>query len=98
MVWINEYSNFSEEHVEVLPWLLPVFEKSPMYQIMMKEDIFALSKDTDTFLKSVEGCEEEQYSPAANSKLIVLLREQDINLQKIRLQLVQKDKLVSVCL
>lgn len=98
MVWINEYSNFSEEHVEVLPWLLPVFEKSPVYQIMMKEDIFALSKDADTFLKSVEGCEEEQYSPAANSKLIVLLREQDINLQRIRLQLVQKDKLVSVCL
>lgn len=96
MVWMNDDSNFLEEHVEVLPWLLPVFEKTPMYQEMMKEDIFALSKDADTFLKSVEGCEGEQYSPGTNSKLIVLLREQDINLQKIRLQLVQKDKLISV--
>ena len=55
-----------------------------------------LSNDADTFLKSVEGCEDEQYSPVKNSKLIVLLREQDKCLQKVRFDLVQKQKLISV--
>lgn len=68
----------------------------PLYQSMVKDDIFLLSKDLDTFLKSVEGCEDDQYSPANNSQLIVLLRDQDTRLQKARLLLVQKEKVVDV--
>ena len=86
-----------EEPVTVLPWLLPIFKDSPAYQQMVKEDILMLSKDEDTFIKSVEGCEDDQYDPLKNSKLIVLLREQDKSLQKIRFALVQNEKRIDVC-
>ena len=44
---------FLESPVTVLPWLLPEFRELPEYQRMLKEDILLLSKDLDTFLKSV---------------------------------------------
>ena len=87
---------FIESPVTVLPWLLPEFKELPEYQRMLKEDILLLSKDLDTFLKSVEGCEDEQYNPSKNSQLIILLREQDMRLQKARFLLGQKEKKVDV--
>ena len=85
-----------DEPVTVLPWLLPIFKDSPAYQQMVKEDILMLSKDEDTFTKSVEGCEDDYYNPTKNSRLIILLREQDKTLQKIRFTLVQNEKRIDV--
>ncbi|KAK8817218.1 hypothetical protein WA556_003114, partial [Blastocystis sp. ATCC 50177/Nand II] len=75
----------------VLPWDLPEFVASPMYQSMLQSDILQLSKDPETFLKAIEGCEDERYSPNSNAKMIVLLRKADKQLQTIRFQLVQQE-------
>lgn len=76
--------------------MLPEFVSSPVYQNMIKCDILLLSNDPETFLKSCEGCEDPKYSPNNNAKLIVLLRQHDEQLQKIRFQLVQRDAKVDV--
>ena len=75
----------------MLPWDLPEFVASPMYQSMLQSDILQLSKDPETFLKAIEGCEDERYSPNSNAKMIVLLRKADKQLQTIRFQLVQQE-------
>ena len=63
---------------------------------MIQDDILLLSNDEETFLKSVYGCEDDRYSPINNRQLIMLLREKDVQLQKIRYQLVQKQKQITV--
>ena len=64
----------------------------------LREEVLILSKDLDTFLNDVEGCEDEKYSPEKNSELIVQLREKDSRLQKARFLLVQRDNLIDVML
>ena len=81
----------------MLPWDLPEFVASPMYQSMLQSDILQLSKDPETFLKAIEGCEDERYSPNSNAKMIVLLRKADKQLQTIRFQLVQQEGKIDVC-
>ena len=63
---------------------------------MIQDDILLLSTDAETFLKSVDSCEDDRYSPVNNKQLIMLLREKDVHLQQIRYQLVQKDKKITV--
>ena len=81
----------------MLPWDLPEFVASPMYQSMLQSDILQLSKDPETFLKAIEGCEDERYSPNSNAKMIVLFRKADKQLQTIRFQLVQQEGKIDVC-
>ena len=80
---------------DCLPWDLPEFQNTE-YGEMLKSDILLLSQDSDTFLKTVEGCEDEKYSPSVNTRLIVLLREKDTRLQSVRYEIVQKAKLIDV--
>ena len=65
---------------------------------MLQHDILLLSKDPETFLKSIEGCEDERYNPAANANMINLLRKADKQLQKVRFQLVQQEGKIDVCI
>ena len=68
----------------------------PDFKEKLREEILTLSKDLDTFLNDVEGCEDEKYSPEKNSQLIIQLREKDSRLQKARFLLVQRDNLIDV--
>ena len=80
----------------VVPWLFPEFLDQPEFKEKLREEILTLSKDLDTFLNDVEGCEDEKYSPEKNYQLIVQLREKDSRLQKARFLLVQRDNLIDV--
>lgn len=84
-----------EKQHDCLPWDLPEFQNTE-YGEMLKSDILLLSQDRDTFLKTVEGCEDEKYSPSVNTRLIVLLREKDTRLQSVRYEIVQKAKMIDV--
>ena len=96
---VKEISEKEEEvkkkPIECLPWELPEI-KNTDYSSMLKDDTLMLSFDSDTFLKTIEGSESERYAPEKNAPLIVLLRGQDKNLQKMRYEIVQKDGLIDV--
>lgn len=83
--------------IECLPWDLPEIRNTD-YSFMLKDDTLLLSFDRSTFLKTIDGSEDERYSPEKNAPLIVLLRGQDKNLQKVRYEIVQKDGLIDVSL
>lgn len=80
----------------MLPWLLPEFVSTEQCSEMVKTDILNLSKDSDTFLKDIEGSEDAKYSPSNNIELINLLRSQDPRLKQARFLFVQRDAKIDV--